>query len=314
MVQTMKDRARHVTVLVFILLFGAAGVVFLLTSRAQPASRPVSPMISASCDPGVNAAEYWLFSSTMYSVLRASQQSALRQSVKAADLLYGVDDGSANANPVDGSQTVGIYTSYATFANDVAHDTLQPNVHWVMYDNERWNATPDDEQQQPLLYEQEFASLAHRHGYKVILAPAQGLLPGFNQTAFLDGTSYMQAFVSYFAPVTAKFADIWVIQAQPYELTTYQTSNGYYNLIANAAAAAHVANPHLNLFAGLGPSQASSSSDLYHDWDATRTLVSGYWLTSPQNLSPDQTALAAQFLRQLPAYAGSRGKACAAHA
>jgi hypothetical protein len=217
MVLFMRVRVRHVTVLVFVLLFGAAGVVFLFSSHAQPNRMAVTPAVSMSCNPGVNAADYWIFSNTMYSTLRASQAAALTRGVKAANLFYGEDDGSANANPVAGSQTLGIYTSFARFSSDISHKSLQRSIHWVMYDAERWNATPDNEQQQPLLFEQQFAALAHAHGYKVILAPAQGLLPGFSQTAFLDGTTYSQAFVSYFAPVTAKYADIWVVQAQPYD-------------------------------------------------------------------------------------------------
>lgn len=308
----MKARVRHVTVLVFVLLFGAAGVVFLLSSHAQPNRTALIPTVSLSCNPGVNAADYWIFSNTMYSTLRASQATALNHGVKAANLFYGEDDGSANTNPVADSQTLGIYTSYARFASDVSHKSIQPSIHWVMYDDERWNATPDNEQQQPLLFEQQFAGLAHAHGYKVILAPAQGLLPGFSQTAFLDGTSYTQAFVSYFAPVTAKNADIWVVQAQPYELAVYRNSNAYYNFIAQTEAAARAINPHVVLFAGLGPSQVAVTDDLYHDWDATRSLVTGYWPTSPLNLSPDQTAVLAQFLKLLPAYAGQHGKTCSA--
>lgn len=282
----------------------------MLTSHAAPTGSATVPAVSLSCDPGVNAAEYWIMDSSQYHELQA--QPALPHVVKNANLFYAASGGTA-ANPVDGSQTLATYSSYAAFSHDVDHGAIRPTVHWVMYDFERWSATPGNEQQQPLLYEQKFATLAHMHGYKVILAPSQDLLPGFNKLAFQYGTSYAQAFITYFASTTAKNADIWVIQAQPYEVSDYRASNAYANLVIGSAAAAHAVNPKVVLFSGLSTDQMTSANELYEDWNSVRSTVAGFWFEHAQNQQAGtSTALAGQFFSMLPPAVGSHGKTCSA--
>lgn len=300
---------RQIAAIVFVLLFASAGVVFLLTSRAAPTGSASVPAVSLKCDPGVNAAEYWVMNGSEYHALQA--QPSLHTAVKAASLFYSVSGGKSTS-PVGGSQTLATYTSFATFSRDISHKALQPTIHWVMYDNERWSATPSDEQQQPLLYEQKFAALAHAHSYKVILAPAQDLLPGFSSVAFQDGTSYAQAFVTYFASTTAKNADMWNIQAQPYEMTNYRASNAYANLVASASAAARAVNPKIVLFTGVSSDHVTTASDLYQDWNSVRALVAGFWFETAQSQQASAVALAGQFFGILPTVVGSQGKTCTA--
>lgn len=295
---------RRIAAVVFVLLFASAGAIFLLTSHAAPTGNAMEPAVSETCDPGVNAAEYWIMDGHKYHALHAAQ--LLHGAIKSANLFYTVGGSTSPSSPLAHSQILADYTSYAQFSRDIANNAIDPTVHWVMYENEGWSATPADEQLQPLIYEQKFAQLAHANGFKVILAPAQDLVPGFNQIAFADGTTYAQAFVSYFAPVTARYADIWLVQAQPYEATSFRFTNSYFNLLQSAALAARSMNSHTLLFAGLSGADTTSTSNLYQDWVATRSLVAGYWLT----LSPQQMAVADQFFKQLPPYAGSSGHTC----
>ena len=302
---------RRISAVLFVLLFAVAGVVWLFTSRAAPAAGGFVPAVSLACDPGVNAAEFWLMDGNQYHALQSHGQAVLHHGINSATLFYGEHGRSINAGP-SGSQVYAVYASYTQFSRDVTNKAIGPGVHWVMYDNENGSSTPSQEQQSPLLYEQQFASLAHAHGYKVILAPSQTLLPGFSQVAFQNGTSYAQAYVTYFAPVTAKYADIWLIQAQPYELANYRSSNAYANLIRTAADAAHGVNPNVIVFSSIGTDQVTAADELYQDWDAARSLVAGFWLRAPNIQDTSSVSLAGQFFSMLPAYAGSNGKVCIA--
>jgi hypothetical protein len=288
-------------------MFAAAGVAVLLTSHAAQKGSATVPAVSRSCDPGVNAAEYWLMNDSEYHALQTQVQPALQAAVKNANLFYSVGGGSAGLSPVTGSQTLATYASYAQFSSDVTRTAVNPGIHWIMYDNENWPQTPRNEQQQPLLYEQKFADLAHAHGYKVMLAPAQNLLPGFSSVAYQDGTSYAQAYVTYFTPTTARYADAWDIQAQPYEAANFRASNAYANLVETAAAAARAVNPKLVVFTGLSAGLTTSAAELYQDWNSARSAVAGFWL-APQSGS---VALTGQFLNLLPTYVGPPGKTCA---
>jgi hypothetical protein len=67
------------------------------------------------------------------------------------------------------------YTSYTQFASNIAGGSIRYPYHWVMYDPEKWLATPVNEQQNPVKYMRLFGQLAHAHGLKVIMAPALDL-------------------------------------------------------------------------------------------------------------------------------------------
>src|SRR5580693_658414 len=73
-----------------------------------------------------------------------------------------------------------IYKSYAAFAADVAAGRLPGSVHAVLYDIEKWPATPLGEQRSPQFYMRRFSALARAHGLLPILAPARdlALVPG----------------------------------------------------------------------------------------------------------------------------------------
>jgi restriction endonuclease Mrr len=181
-----------------------------------------------------------------------------------------------------------------------------------MYDNEQWSLTPADEQADPVRYERLFARLAHRQGYKVILAPAQDLVPGFDKNSFRGGQAVWRSYLSMgLATASARAADIYEIQAQPYEMTVYRSRHAYASFVAAAAAQARAANPGVVIYAGLSTQRVSSAAQLLQDYEATRNLVDGYWLNIPRHDQPGPSVLADQFLRTIPASASASAATCA---
>jgi hypothetical protein len=265
---------------------------------------------AAACQPGVTGAEYWIMGDKELSAMFTGQPAAMSYGVKNENLFYREDGGSTKVTDIAGSQTLADYKSYAQFASDISAGVIKPSIQWVMYDNEQWASTPVNEQQDPLSFEQQFAQLAHAHGYKVILAPAQDLVPGFDKASFDAGTSYASQFVSFFAPVTAKYADIWSVQAQPYELDVYRSTHAYTGLVSAAVGAAQSANPQIIVFSGLSTNRVANAGQMYSDWDSVRNQVSGFWLNIPSYSTPGPTAMAADFLTMLPASGAASAQTC----
>jgi hypothetical protein len=209
-------------------------------------------------------------------------------------------------------QMVADFRSYAELKKMIRQGTIPAGIHWVMYDNEQWPNTPADEQADPVRYERLFGRLAHQHGYRVILAPAQDLVPGFDKNSFRSGKPRWQDYLSAgLATASARAADIYEIQAQPYEIGVYRASRAYANFVAAAVAQARAANPGIVIYAGLSTQRVSSAAQLLQDYLATRDLVDGYWLNIPRHDQPGPLALAGQFFRNLPASASASGAACA---
>jgi restriction endonuclease Mrr len=172
--------------------------------------------------------------------------------------------------------------------------------------------TPADEQADPVRYEQLFARLAHRQGYKVILAPAQDLVPGFDKNSFRSGKAVWPSYLSMgLATASARAADIYEIQAQPYEMTVYRPRHAYASFVAAAAAQARAANPSVVIYAGLSTQRVSNAAQLLQDYEATRNLVDGYWLNIPRHDQPGPPVLADQFLRTIPSSASASAATCA---
>jgi hypothetical protein len=73
-------------------------------------------------------------------------------------------------------EATAIFTSYAAFAADIAAGRLPSSDHAVLYDIEKWGATPVAEQQNPRAYMRMFSKLARAHGLLPILAPGRDLV------------------------------------------------------------------------------------------------------------------------------------------
>jgi hypothetical protein len=197
--------------------------------------------------------------------------------------------------------TVADFKSYTAFSNAIIAGTISPGVRWVMYDNERWQETPLDEQQNPARYESLFATLAHRHGYKVILTPAQDLVFGLSKPGVRAGAAAWQRYLALdLAAVSARQADIYEIQAQSDESMRYRATAVYPNFVRAAVAQARTANPHITILAGLSTQRVSSATQLDEDFSSTRSTVAGYWLNVPDSDQAGPMTIAEQFLNGPP--------------
>lgn len=271
----------------------------------QPAPAPTS---AGSCHAGVSGAENWIMGSGELSAAQAAGASSVRYAVGSAHLFVLLLRGQTST----AGQEVADFRSYAELKKMIRQGTIAPGIRWVMYDNEQWSLTPADEQADPVHYEQLFARLAHRQGYKVILAPAQDLVPGFDKNSFRGGKAVWPSYLSMgLAAASARAADIYEIQAQPYEMSVYRSQHAYADFVAAAAAQARAANPGIAIYAGLSTQRVSSAAQLLQDYEATRHLVNGYWLNIPRHDQPGPPGLADQFLRTIPASASASAATCA---
>jgi hypothetical protein len=263
--------------------------------------------VPASCQPGVDAAENWIMGGGELSAVRSASPVSVQYAVSSAHLMVLLLRGQTSSV----GQQVADFRSYAEFRKMIRQGTIPPGIHWVMYDNEQWQLTPAGEQADPVRYEQLFAQLAHRHGYQVILAPAQDLVPGFDKASFQGGKAVWQSYLSMgLAAASARAGDIYEIQAQPYEIGVYRSQHAYASFVAAAAAQARASNPRIVIYAGLSTQRVSNAAQLLQDYLATRDLVDGYWLNIPRHNQSGPVALAGQFFHSIPASASADAAAC----
>jgi hypothetical protein len=190
------------------------------------------------------------------------------------------------------------YASYTQFA-----ESLSTSPEWfadvdtVMYDPERWAATPLYEQQEPGTYFRLFSELARSQGFRVIITPHQSLMsvPGGRCTANrgeAETNAYLRCEI---AAQAAVFADVVETQAQGMQ----DRVQDYRAFVEATAAQARAANPDIEVIAGLSVRPELHEGTLLDAWDSVRDLVDGYYLSIKNNAQVDK---AVSFLRQLPAH------------
>ncbi len=187
------------------------------------------------------------------------------------------------------------YTSYAQFVSDLSRNAITYPFSWLMYDNENWVQTPRNEMDAPWTYMTSFVSLAHAHGYKVMLAPARDLgndVTSSNprRTGETLDAWYLRTYVAAWAAYAG--ADIVEIQAQVDTVT-----GGFVSFFNSALAQirAHSACPvwvGVSTIYGTAAQMAAAAQSVSAD---------GYWL----NASSSTIARADSFLRLMPAPLGS---------
>jgi hypothetical protein len=283
----------------------------LFTACSGTGGQPPLPTPTASpapsCHPGVSGAENWILGAGELSAAQAASPSSVRHAISPAHLMVLLLRGQTSTL----GQEVADFRSYAEFKKMIRHGTIPAGIRWVMYDNERWSLTPAAEQANPVRYERLFAELAHRHGYRVILAPAQDLVPGWAKQSFQAGRAVWRGYLSMgLAAASARYGDIYEIQAQPYEMSVYRSQHAYASFVAAAAAQARAANPRAVIYAGLSTQRVSSGAQLLQDYLATRDLVDGYWMNIPRHDEPGPVTIADQFFRDLPASASAGAADC----
>jgi hypothetical protein len=172
------------------------------------------------------------------------------------------------------------WASVDGFVADLEAERIPPRIEVVMYDPERWPATPHDEQRNPTLAMRVFAAVARAHGYeRVVLTPHPNLMEvrGAVCGAF-PGERIHEAFLRCGIPrVAAEVGDIVEIQAQYLQ----HDEERYAAFVAEAAAQARAENEDVMVLAGLSTRFSNSARDLLQAWDAVAEHVDGHYLAVP---------------------------------
>lgn len=189
-----------------------------------------------------------------------------------------------------------LFTSYSAFLQELRTGRLSPRVRAVAYDPEAWQATPIDEQRDPLRYMALFARTARHKGYHALLMPGRDLLlvPGA-KCGKRQGETLDSAYVRCGIARAARFAPVFEIQAAPVETDVPELRS----FVRAAARRAHAANPSVTLTATLStapPGGASvSAAALVRAAAAIMPYVGGFQL----NMTSGTRGVAVTFLRLL---------------
>jgi hypothetical protein len=182
-----------------------------------------------------------------------------------------------------------IYTSFHEFARDLAKGRLPSTVHAVLYDIEKWPATPRYEQQQPQAYMLRFSALARAHGLLPILAPARDLtlVPG-STCAKYRSENLTEAYLRCGLASADAGAAALVVQSQAAEFDV----PAFRHFVAAAARQARAGNPRIDVLAQLATApldQPASVPQLVAAARSVHQLVQGFSLTA-RNVDTETTA------------------------
>lgn len=194
------------------------------------------------------------------------------------------------------------FPSFAAMRTAFATGRVDARYGAVLYDCEAWRFTPEEEQKNPVYYYGLAAELAHRHGLKLIAAPATTLRKVL--LAPTGPNTYPPFMRTGIVGPIAKIADIFEIQAQG----LLPQPDKFVDLVRNAAQEARAANPNIVFLAGLSTEPSGrmvTAADLQQAVARTQSLVAGYWLNIPEKsdyceaCNAARPAVAAVFLRQI---------------
>jgi hypothetical protein len=196
-----------------------------------------------------------------------------------------------------GARTADSWASYAEFRKDLARHMVPPDLRAAMYDPEMWDATPVNEQRDPVTYARKFAELAHAHGLLVITTPQPNLVEVEGAACGIRaGESEVHAYVRCgIAAGTARYADVYETQAQALE----RDPQAYRAFVLATAVQARKANPNVAVLSGLStsPGYPATAGMLYDAWSSVADVVDGHYLSLARLRYP---SAAAEFLAQLP--------------
>jgi hypothetical protein len=221
----------------------------------------------------------WMFNSFAYASV-AGDATVRRFFANSSDeqLLVIKRKGDSIEVPRDrGALVVRSFTNYAALKRAFEEHALD-GVDAILYDNEAWRFTPQEEQRDPERYTKRVADLVHAHGLRFISAPAANLAkvlaPGVEKR--YDGYLGLKI-----AALSARYADIYEIQAQGSEGDVRQ----FTDFVREAARQAHEMNPRVVVLAGIStnPSGQKMTADrIVEVIRATRAFVGGYWFNIPR--------------------------------
>jgi len=227
----------------------------------------------------------WLLPAAIYTAIRQADP-ALAAQVFAPASTYLIDD--PRTPPGAGGIGVARYRSFAQLRADLAVRAIAPGYTRLLYDPEAWAFTPKAEQRNPWKYLQQFGQCAHRHGYRVLAAPARDLggvaVPGTRAGETLEDW-YLR---TELGGAAARYSDLLDVQAQALTLAGTQ----YERFVDAAARQARNANPYATLLAGISTTYGTAAQ-MAAAARSVQDTVAGYWL----NASSDTLDTARAFLR-----------------
>ena len=267
------------------------------TTSTSAASTLPSPTTSTVPTPGTPAAlpgPYWLVEDFTLALLErdglpASTITRIFNSPRT--LLIVRPRGGVPDSLVPLATKVQSFASFAAMQAAIQGSTIEPGVKYVLYDNEDWSFTPDNEQVAPFTYAAQALALAHAHGLQMIFTPAANLSrvlsPGYSTSNQLgSGKGKFSGYLNLnMAGQGASVSDIVEIQGQQAE-----SQPGFTSFVQQAVAQARAAAPGHPVLLGISTAVpgagAVSPATLAGVVAATKSLVDGYWLnvpgTSPQ--------------------------------
>lgn len=168
------------------------------------------------------------------------------------------------------------YSSFARFKSDIGKGGIAYPYHWVMYDPEKWSATPLSEQQDPIKYMRLFGQLAHTHGLKAIMAPALDLayvLGSIFPRLPRESAAQWDVRVNI-ASAAAAYGDIFVLQDESNipDLTQYDW------LFNNVNAQAQAAKSSIRVYAEVSTVNGSAGQMANA---AQSVSADGYYVAAP---------------------------------
>ncbi len=190
-----------------------------------------------------------------------------------------------------------VYRSLTRFRSDVSHGRIDRRIRAVLYDPERWRATPAREQRDPLQAMRRFAALGHAHGYEVVLAPARDLLAVAGARCTAHGETLDQAYLRCGLARAARWANVFSIQSQADEFDVAR----FRSFVRAAAGQARAAHPGVRVFAGISTHPATGRAhgrDLAAAVRSVQSAVDGFW-ANVFATQPGQLQTAIGFFRTL---------------
>lgn len=230
--------------------------------------------------PSVLLRQAWIISAGALVQLRQAglPSSLLRADFDRPSTLVLVSHGRPDSLVPHASPTL-YFTSAAAMASALRGGRVARSVRYLLLDLERWPLTPGSEQSNPIAALRWAASVAHAHGKCLVFAPAIDLVgvqhPG------TGGSALYSLFDSSIAGPGAALADVFVVQSQHSEGTSYANS-----LAPQAIGAARAAH-RIPVLAGLSTNpngrHVSPASLLAVYRASVRAGGAGFWLNIPQS-------------------------------
>jgi hypothetical protein len=209
-----------------------------------------------------------------------------------ADRVFGSSDAVALGG-WPGATTGRAWASAERFAEDVAAGTIAEDVTIVMYDPERWDATPLPERLDPLTHIAAFGTLARWHGYSVMVTPHPNLVSveGSAHAPRIGETREAAYLRSGIVEASAAIADVVETQAQNHQ----RDPATYRAFVLDTARLARSVNPDVEVLSGLSthPGYPATADMLREAWGCVRDVVDGHYLSLARRRLPP---VAASFL------------------